>query len=94
MGCVPTVLARVALFFVWVSTPLVGRAFHAGWLLPLLGIVFLPVTTLTYVLVYTIDGGVTGRAWFWVVLAVLFDLVMHSTVTQANRRRAQRPTSA
>lgn len=28
--------ARVALFVVWISTPLVSRVFHEYWLLPLL----------------------------------------------------------
>jgi hypothetical protein len=62
MGCFPAFLARVALFFTWVSTPLVSRAFHGGWFLPLLGIFFLPVTTLVYVLVSAIGDGVVGRA--------------------------------
>jgi len=35
--------ARLALIFVWVLTSLVNRAFHGGWLLPLLGILFLPL---------------------------------------------------
>ena len=28
--------ARLALLVVWILTPLVNRAFHGGWLLPLL----------------------------------------------------------
>ncbi len=43
---------RLALLFVWLFTPLVNRAFSGGILLPLLGIIFLPFTTLIYVLVY------------------------------------------
>ena len=52
--------ARLALLVVWLSTPLVQRAFHGGWLLPLLGLLFLPITTLTYVLAYYISGSVAG----------------------------------
>ena len=72
--------ARLALLFVWVLTPLVNRAFHGGWLLPLLGILFLPLTTLVYVLVYALSGsGVTGWGWLWVVLAFLLDLGVYSS---------------
>ncbi len=97
MGCFPALLARVALFATWVATPLVGRAFHGGigsWLLPLLGIIFLPVTALTYVVVYALGNGVTGWAWLWVALAFLFDVTMHSSAANANRRRVQRFKSA
>jgi hypothetical protein len=97
MGCFPALLARVALFAAWVATPLVGRAFHGGiggWLLPLLGLIFLPVTTLAYVVVYEIGNGVTGWAWLWVVLAVLFDITTHSSAARANRHRVKRFTDA
>jgi hypothetical protein len=87
MGCLAALFARLALLFVWVSTPLVNRAFHGGWLLPLLGIIFLPITTLVYVLVYSISSGVTGRGWLWVVLAFLLDLGAHSSGAYANRHR-------
>jgi len=82
--------ARLALLFVWVLTPLVNRAFHGGWLLPLLGVLFLPLTTLVYVLVYSLSGsGVTGWGWLWVVLAFLLDLGVYSSPA----RRAARARS-
>ena len=84
-----SLLARLALLFVWISTPLVNRAFHGGWILPLLGIIFLPITTLVYVLVYYISGSVTGWGWLWVVLAFLLDLAANS----APARRASRARS-
>lgn len=90
MGCLPPLLARVAMFGVWIGTPLVGRAFHRGigaWLLQLLGVLFLPVTTLTYVVVYALGNGVNGAAWLWVVLALLFDLALYETAVHANRHR-------
>ena len=72
--------ARLALLFVWILTPLVNRAFQGGWLLPLLGIIILPFTTLVYVLVYSISGsGVTGWGWLWVVLTLLLDLGVYSS---------------
>lgn len=87
MGCLLALFARVALLVVWLATPLVTRAFQGGWLLPLLGLFFLPITTLAYVAVYAIAGSVTGWAWLLIVLAFLFDLGTHSSGAYANRRR-------
>jgi uncharacterized oligopeptide transporter (OPT) family protein len=78
MSWLIALFSRIALLCVWIWTPLVGRAFHGGWLLPLLGILLLPITTLVYVLVYSLSGSVTGWGWLWVVLAVLLDLAAHS----------------
>jgi hypothetical protein len=77
MGCLIALLAaispRIALVLVWIFTNLVDRAFE-GFLLPLLGLIFLPFTTLIYVLAYHPVFGVTGWGWFFVFLAVLLDL--------------------
>ena len=78
MSWLIALFSRIALLCVWIWTPLVGRAFHGGWLLPLLGILLLPITTLVYVLVYYISGSVSGWGWLWVALAVLLDLAAHS----------------
>jgi hypothetical protein len=98
MGCFPALLARVALLAAWIATPLVGSAFGGGiggWLLPLLGLLFLPVTTLTYVVVSALGDGVTGWAWLWVVLAFLFDVTLHSSPARAYRYRIRfRPARA
>ena len=71
-------LTRVALVVVWFTTPLITRAFHGGWILPLLGLLFLPVTTLTYTVVYTLAGGVSGLAWLWIAGALLLDLASNA----------------
>ena len=88
--------ARLALLVVWLSTPLVNRAFHGDWILPLLGIFLLPITTLTYVLVYSTAGSVTGWGWLWVVLAFLLDLAANSApgrlATRARSARAGSPS--
>jgi len=60
MGCLVTLLARVAFIGVWLATSLVSRAFGENWLVPLLGVLFLPITALVYVLVYIPGVGVTG----------------------------------
>jgi hypothetical protein len=87
MGCFLGLLSRVGLLCAWLLTPLVNRAFHGGWVLPVLGIIFLPLTTLSYVVVYALEGGVHGWAWLWVVGAVLFDLGVGSNGALASRKR-------
>ena len=89
MGCLFALLAgffpRLALFIVWVARPaLVGAAFGT-WIVPLLGIIFLPFATLIYVILYTPGLGLTGWEWFWVILAALFD-VAHLAAGIARRR--------
>ena len=57
---------RLALLVLWIARPaLVGAAFNT-FLLPLLGIIFLPFATLIYVIVYTPGVGLIGFDWFWV----------------------------
>jgi hypothetical protein len=64
---------RIALALVWIFTDLVDRAF-TGFLLPLLGLIFLPYATLFYVLAWSPVGGVRGWGWFFVILGLLFDI--------------------
>lgn len=91
MGCLVSALARLAFIGVWIWTPLVTRAFQGtwfeGWLLPILGVLFLPITALVYVLVYVPGTGVTGWSWLWVALAFLIDLATHGSGAYSNRRR-------
>jgi hypothetical protein len=91
MGCLLALLARIGVLVVWLQTPLVKNGFHDGWILPLLGIIFLPITTLSYVVVYTLsNGNITGGAWLWVVLGLLFDVGMHGSGISSNRPRVRR----
>jgi hypothetical protein len=78
MGCVAILFAlispRLALFVLWLFTDMISRAFE-GWLVPFLGFVLLPWTTLAYVLMWSSSAnGVVGFEWFIVILAFLFDL--------------------
>jgi hypothetical protein len=64
---------RVGLVILWIFTNEVDQAFDS-WILPLLGLIFLPLTTFVYALLWAPFGGVDGIEWFWVVLAFLFDV--------------------
>ncbi len=48
-----------------------------GWLLPLLGWLFLPWTTLTYMLAYGLNG-IVGFDWVWLGLALIADIATYS----------------
>ncbi len=62
------------------------RAFDSfAW--PLLGFIFLPWTTLMYVVVGI--GGLSGFDWIWMGIAVLMDLSSYSS-NAYNRERGMR----
>jgi hypothetical protein len=64
---------RLGLLIVWIFTNEVDQAYDT-FILPLLGLIFLPLTTLVYALFWNPVGGVEGIEWFWVVLAFLLDI--------------------
>jgi hypothetical protein len=90
MGCLIALVAgffpRVALVVVWVSTNLVDRAF-GPFILPLLGLIFLPFTTLIYVLVWSPTAGLGEGRWLWVALAFLIELAGYGGTARTNRGR-------
>ncbi|HLW02389.1 MAG TPA: hypothetical protein VKT82_27285 [Ktedonobacterales bacterium] len=90
-GCLTTIVSRLVFLGVWIWTPLVSRAFDSNWIIPLLGILFLPCTALVWVWAYAPGIGVTGWGWFWVVIAFLVDIAAHGSGTRrATRRRDKR----
>jgi hypothetical protein len=78
---------RVAIVFVWLFTNRTTEAF-TSFFIGLLGFVFLPWTTLAYVVVYSVPFGVSGLGWFIVILAFVIDLSSYGSGAQARRRRA------
>jgi len=93
MCCVFTVLLflgpRVANVTWWLLAPgqWVGEAAGAfnGILLPILGIIFLPWTTLMYVAVHHPVEGVSLLGWLFVALGVFADISMHGGGAYFNR---------
>jgi hypothetical protein len=65
---------RITVLLLWIFTDWVQRAFSGEWILPLVGIVLLPYTTLTYILLFQFLGEVEGFSWFVVALAFIVDL--------------------
>lgn len=91
MGCLFLLFAgfapRLATLFIWLARPaFFSAAFAGSWLWPLLGILFLPLTTLMYVLLWS-PAGLSGFDWFWLFLSVLLDIGAIGSSGWANRDR-------
>src|SRR5258708_31474596 len=65
---------RVALVLMWLFSTYLQRAFHGGLLLPVLGFIFLPLTTIVYA--WELNSGMptAGVNLLWLLLAVIIDL--------------------
>lgn len=78
MPCLLALLAlispRLALIAMWLLSDMLHQAFD-GWILPVLGFLLLPWTTLAWAAMWSIGvTGVAGFEWFIVVVALLADL--------------------
>ncbi len=98
MGCLFAIFAggfpRLATLFIWLARPVYfNAAFGGSWFWPLLGIIFLPFTTLMYILLWTPGVGLIGFDWFWLILAVILDLGHIGSVGYTNRNRMPGYTS-
>jgi hypothetical protein len=76
---------RAVIVVWWLLAPLQWNAAFATLLIPLIGFLLVPWTTLTYVLVA--PGGVVGLDYLWLALALLADLSSHAGL-YGRRRRA------
>ena len=77
MCCVLALLAfvgpRLVIFLLWIFTNYLSRAFDA-FLLPLLGFLFLPWTTIAWAIAQNELGGVSGVGLLIVALGFLADV--------------------
>jgi hypothetical protein len=74
---------RIVLAGWWIFGEKVDVAF-GSWIWPLLGLLFLPWTTLFYVIVWSI-GGVSGAEWLLVALGLLLDFGTYGARTAKAR---------
>jgi hypothetical protein len=75
---------RLVLIFMWIVGPRVNAAFNT-FIVPLLGLIFLPYTTIMYVLVWSPGIGLAGWDWVWVGLGVVLDIMKWGQI--ANKRK-------
>jgi hypothetical protein len=69
-----TLFPRVTLLVIWFLSTYLQRAFHGALLVPLLGFIFLPLTTIVYA--WEVNSGLptAGINLLWLLIAVLIDL--------------------
>jgi len=85
LAMVSSVSARLALFLLWLFTNRVDRAFD-GWVLPVLGLIVAPWTTLMYSLAWGPAHELNGGRWLIVVFGVGLDVLTYLSGARSRRR--------
>ena len=62
------------LLCVWIARPAMMNATFSTFIIPCLGFLFLPFTTLMYVFLMQGVGTIQGLDWLWLFLAVMLDI--------------------
>jgi hypothetical protein len=86
---------RFAFLFVWLTRQgqaLINLAFDT-WIIPLLGVIFLPWTTLMIVFVSGVNG-LVGFDWVWVGLALAADIATYTGGAYKRKSVPGYPTTA
>jgi hypothetical protein len=78
---------RFATLIWWLINPLRFTAAFSSFVWPILGIIFLPWTTLMYLIVWSPVTGIYGLDWLWLGLAVLADIGTYAGGGYGNRER-------
>ena len=90
MGCLIALMAafapRLAFLLIWIARPAYVDAVFDTFIFPLLGLIFLPFTTLMWVILDQPAVGMHGWDWLWIVIAVFLDL-SHYAGAYAERGR-------
>jgi len=95
LGCLLVLGAAVAprfiLILAWIFSDRWELVWQGDWIMPLLGIIFLPYTTIMYLLTWTLTGGIEGWDWMWILIGVFLDIWKWSSM-YANRQEAASQT--
>ena len=90
-GCLTAFVSgfsRIMLLMVWIARPVMMDATFSSFIIPCLGFMFLPFTTLMYVfLMQGVGSTIQGLDWLWLFLAVILDLASIGAAGAANRNR-------
>ena len=89
-GCLTAFVSgfsRIMLLMVWIARPVMMDATFSSFIIPCLGFMFLPFTTLMYVFLMQGVGTIQGLDWLWLFLAALMDIASIGAAGAANRNR-------
>lgn len=91
MCCFATILLllgpRAATLVWWIVDPTRFNLAFGSIIWPILGFLFLPWTTLMYLIVWGPGQGVQGFDWVWLALALLIDVGTDAGGIYGNRKR-------
>ena len=76
---------RAAVLIWWLIDPVRWQLAFTNIIWGILGFIFLPWTTIIYVLIA--PGGVVGLDWLWIILAVVADIASYGGSAYGNRDR-------
>lgn len=80
------VFPRVALVMLYLSSQLIQRAYH-DLLIPVLGLIFLPSTTIAWAWVVSLGEPLSSSHWAVLVIALLIDGGAWSEATRPKSRK-------
>ena len=82
-------MSRFIVLFAWIARPIAFDAAFSSWIIPCLGVMILPFTTLMYLILITNQVGNTlsGTDWIWIALAVVVDIAGAGAAAAQNRNR-------
>jgi hypothetical protein len=84
---------RFAFLIYWLLRPAYFQLVFNTWIWPLLGLIFLPWTTLMWVIVYG-SNGIVGFDWLWVGLALVADIATYTSGAYKRKTIPGYPASA
>jgi hypothetical protein len=83
---------RLAFVLWWLFQPLRMQTTFSSFIWPLIGVLFLPWTTIMYVIVF--PGGVNGFDWLWLGLALVIDIGVYAGNARARMQQTAGNDSA
>ena len=89
-GCLTAVVSsfsRIMLLCIWLARPVMMDKAFGSFIIPCLGFLILPFTTLMYVFLIQGVGAIQGLDWLWLILAVVLDIATIGGAGAANRDR-------
>jgi hypothetical protein len=87
------VAPRVMLILAWIFSNRWPIVWGGDWIMPLLGIIFLPFTTIMYMLVWK-PTGIDGWDWLWIILGLILDVIHWGQVVQNRKEVPYYPETA
>ena len=92
LGCLlafgAAVAPRIILVLAWIFSDRWDAVWQGDFLLPLLGIIFLPYTTIMFMLTVTVTPAgniIEGFGWIWIALGLVLDAMKYGQMI-ANRQ--------